>query len=100
MTLVVLRFDGPDMHRLRQQFDARRELKVSDGCISSRLLVDTQDPTAAVVLMDFHSPEEARTYLKATLSSMGADDVHEQNQGRLEYLEDAPAADGPISQVA
>ena len=93
MTLVVMRLRVADVQALQQKFSARRTMKADYGCTSSRLLVDSQDPQSAVVLMDFPSLESARTYCAAGAASLVAGELGEFMNQRMEFLEDVPSED-------
>ena len=56
-------------------------------------MVDRQDPTSGIAVMEFPSYEAARKYSTTTVAFLGADEMSLMTDLRIEYFEDVPAAD-------
>jgi hypothetical protein len=100
MTLVVVRIRTADLEQLLQQFQEmtqlygeRSSLKTSLGCTSTRLLRDVDDPSAALVLLEFPSAEAARDYARTTAFILGDERVAALKDSSTEYFEDVASVD-------
>jgi hypothetical protein len=92
---MVVRLSTPDVEALKKNFDDRVALKERHGCTASRLLLDSQDAKAAVILMDFPSVEAAKAYTAASIALLGPGELSGMTGQRVEYLEEVPSALSP-----
>ena len=56
-------------------------------------MVDRQDSTAAVAVMEFATIEAAQQYCSITLAYLTTDERALMTNSQIEYLEDVPSAD-------
>jgi hypothetical protein len=85
--VLAVRVTVDDVSELERMHSERRLLRQSYGCTNTRLVRDPLQPNRVLVLMEFPSTIDAKSYLSATSLSLGSErDMIEDPV--VEYLED------------
>ena len=72
MVVLAVRVTVEDVSELEQMHKERLLLRHSYGCRNTRLVRDDPNPNRVLVLMEFPSMLDAKSYLSATSLSLGS----------------------------
>jgi len=87
MTVVVATWVTVDFAALERMHAERFLLRKSYGCTNTRLMRHPSELDRALVLMEFPSLLDAKSYLSATMLSLGADGHRIGDDRVVEYFE-------------